>query len=163
MRDKRLAYYLFSLLTALVTAVAIYGIMHTVSGRQASGLYGHFRSCDDVRAVFYRDFRIDDSTTVDVTILTALDSSGLDCLVKEFGISRDLVELHAAACQKGHPIRSFYICRRDNPEIVATAEEKDIDYVSFSISDSTFYVFRIMDTVQLDKITRHEHYKIIKK
>lgn len=70
----------------LLVAGAVWVIRwpRTISSDRCSALYRQFAGNPDIDASFIKDFRINDSTAVDVTLLEALSDSGWDSLCKFF-------------------------------------------------------------------------------
>lgn len=49
-------------------------------------LYRHYEERSDIKASFFKDYKINDSVTVDVTMLEAKTSAGWDTLIHDFQI-----------------------------------------------------------------------------
>ena len=75
------------LLAAIVVVVAlvVYGF-HTVPSSQCSALYRHYENNPHLSVTYIKDFPIDDTLTVDVTTLRALDNEGWDTLSVAFNV-----------------------------------------------------------------------------
>lgn len=53
---------------------------------EVSDLYTHYEKVDGIDASFIKDFRVNDSVFIDVTLLEAKDSSGWALLCKDFDV-----------------------------------------------------------------------------
>ena len=62
----------------------------TVPYAQCSDLYKRYASVDGIDATFIRDFRVNDTLFVDVTLLEAKDSAAWDRMVDDFGLTESV-------------------------------------------------------------------------
>ncbi|MBQ3787846.1 MAG: hypothetical protein II849_03455 [Bacteroidales bacterium] len=69
----------------VVVALVVYGL-HTVPSSQCSALYRHYENNPHLSVTYIKDFPIDDTLTVDVTTLRALDNEGWDTLSVAFNV-----------------------------------------------------------------------------
>nr|MCR4932255.1 hypothetical protein [Bacteroidales bacterium] len=74
---------------------------HTLPAEECGEVYCRYSNRDDLKVSFLKDFRIDDSTTVDVTTLTAKDSAGWENLMREMNRPESLIELMRKAVDEG--------------------------------------------------------------
>ena len=72
---------------------------------ECSELYRTYKDTPGVDATFIKDFHVNDTVYVDVTLLQATDSAGWETLVQGFSI-RNAVEEELAALEKGKDIIS---------------------------------------------------------
>ncbi len=86
---------LITLLTCiLIAVVAVVAIRYprTVPYEQCSEVYKRYSSVEGVRATYVKDYRLNDTLTVAVTLLEATDSAGWEYLIKKFNISQEMIE-----------------------------------------------------------------------
>lgn len=69
----------------VVVVLVVYGF-HTVPSSQCSALYRHYENNPHLSVTYIKDFPIDDTLTVDVTTLRALDNEGWDTLSVAFNV-----------------------------------------------------------------------------
>lgn len=75
------------LLAAIVVVVALVAYWHhTVPSSQCGALYRHYENTPHLSVTYIKDFPIDDTLTVDVTTIRALDDEGWETLRKDFNI-----------------------------------------------------------------------------
>ncbi|MBP5528188.1 MAG: hypothetical protein J6X79_07055 [Bacteroidales bacterium] len=77
-----------SLLAALVT-LAVVRRPRTVPLSQCSDVYLRYHDAPGIQADFVKDFRINDTITVDVTVLQAADSNGFASILTYLGRSEE--------------------------------------------------------------------------
>ena len=111
----------------LVMAVVVIRYPRTVPLEECSDVYKRYKDVEGVRATYIKDFRVNDTLTIGVTLLEATDSEGWERLLKAFDASRDMQKRKTEAgpgefgvwvrmAPKGHP-------------------EKKVEHVSFSNSE----------------------------
>lgn len=62
---------------------------------EVSDLYTHYEKVDGIDASFIKDFRVNDSVFIDVTLLEAKDSAGWATLMHDFAVPEPNAELQA--------------------------------------------------------------------
>ena len=80
---------LITLLTCiLIAVVAVVAIRYprTVPYEQCSEVYKHYSRVEGVRATYVKDYRINDTLTIGVTLLEATTDSGWAMLQENFGV-----------------------------------------------------------------------------
>ena len=80
---------LITLLTCiLIAVVAVVAIRYprTVPYEQCSEVYKRYSSVEGVRATYVKDYRINDTLTIGVTLLEATTDSGWAALQEDFGL-----------------------------------------------------------------------------
>ena len=75
---------------------------------RSSEVYKHYSKVDGVRATYIKDFRVNDTLTMGVTLLEATTDSGWEYLIKKFNISQEIIEEPAIdvwtrKCLRNHP------------------------------------------------------------
>lgn len=65
----------------------------TVPFEQCSEIYQKYANEEDIKASFIKDFKVNDTVFVDVTLLEAIDSTGWDILKKDFEVPNLPLEL----------------------------------------------------------------------
>lgn len=80
------------LLTAIVTLMVIKA-PRRVPLEQCSEMYRRYHNHSGILASFIKDKQINDSTTVDITLLETTDSAGWTLLKKDFGVEELATEI----------------------------------------------------------------------
>ena len=121
---------------------------HTLPAEECGEVYCRYSNRDDLKVSFLKDFRIDDSTTVDVTTLTAKDSAGWESLQREMNRSEETIELAREGINNGnHPI-TMYPCETGHPERRCSDPDKNKWLVIMMHTERTIYVFHTIDEKQ---------------
>ena len=90
---KRLWIITLSVLALVIAAISVWW---GCSRPRAGELYSQYKEQPGVRVGYVKDFRFDDSTTVDVTTVEALDDDGWAWMQGEFGL-----DAIADSCREG--------------------------------------------------------------
>ena len=83
-------YWLITLVLCVVGVTTVLAVRYwprIVHPGEPSGLYLRYKDNPHISAAFIKDFRVNDSLTLDVTILEARDSAGWAGLLKDFDIT----------------------------------------------------------------------------
>ena len=150
---KRWIVIVVGLATAALGGAALWNICsHRVVKSELSEVYNRYKDRDDLRVAFVKDYRIDDSTTVDVTTLTAKDSASWEALLREMNVSDLIIEICNKAAKKGNYTVAFYNCKKNHPEQHTEIDIPNTDFVLYSYKEYTLYVFDITSRKQRNAI-----------
>ena len=136
----------------VLAVVAVKYLPALLCGGGESEVYHRYEHRDDLKVGFVKDYRIDDSTTVDVTTLTAKDSAGWEALLREMNVSDLIIEICNKAAKKGNYTVAFYNCKKNHPEQHTEIDIPNTDYVLYSYKEYTLYVFDITSRKQRNAI-----------
>ena len=118
-----------------------------------SDAYLHYSQNPNLDVAFIENFRIDDTTTLDVTIILAKDSATLFWMIEEFNLTE--IYNHAVSRQK-HLNPRYLITRQvskaDPTCRVTKLVDGEYDFLSFSIYYKRIIIFHIHDGQQLSSI-----------
>ena len=166
---KRWIVIVVGLATAALGGAALWNICsHRVVKSELSEVYNRYKDRDDLRVAFVKDYRIDDSTNVDVTTLTAKDSASWEALLREMNIPKSQIDILRKSYNKGNQSVNHYYCVKGNPEQRTSIDYPEVDlvvYVQHLKVDRTFYVFDLKNKTQGRIILYHKSndIQIIKK
>ncbi|MBP5542105.1 MAG: hypothetical protein J6X88_10730 [Bacteroidales bacterium] len=147
---------LFGLLALLaVAAVTAWHYRARLLPRgETSELYLRYHDAPGILADFIKNFHLNDTLTVDVTVLHAADSSGWTCLVNDFNISlapsvlfSDSTATATCLFPKGHPGQ------------VADPTLVNNDLMLLHLNDKTLYIFSFIDEAQFVEVMRYKYRK----
>ena len=82
-------------LLIVIVTLAVKLWPRTVPFDQCSAIYRHYAGIEGVDASFIKDFRVNDSVFIDVTLLEAKDSAGWATLMHDFAVPEPNAELQA--------------------------------------------------------------------
>lgn len=115
MKTNRLLHAAFIiLLLAVVARLAYNHNLWNIRGVEPSKLYLRYEHADGIKASFIKDYRINDTLTLDVTLLQATDSAGWDSLKSYYEFSPTLSDKDLAALADGHDLLKTFINVNDN-------------------------------------------------
>ncbi len=151
MKNWRLKFLVVSV-ACVLAVVAVKYLPALLCGGGESEVYHRYEHRDDLKVGFVKDYRVDDSTTVDVTTLTAKDSAGWEALLREMNVSDLIIEICNKAAKKGNYTVAFYNCKKNHPEQHTEIDIPNTDYVLYSYKEYTLYVFDITSRKQRNAI-----------
>lgn len=141
------------LLLAAVVAVAVL-LPRTVPEAECSDVYRRYAGRDDVAAGYIRDYRINDTVSVDVTVLEAQNDTAWSSLLNDFGIPpmpQEIIELVGLNVVDVRSSPKYdYSQPRDSVEL--NNDETAVYWV-----DKKIYVFHITSLNQIESV-RHSQY-----
>ena len=136
-------YYIIAFCLALLTVYVLHNSGRIFPSGEVGEVYRRYCNRDDIRVEFFKDFRIDDSTTVDVTTLTAKDSASWDNLMREMNRPESLIELMRKAVDEGRYNVTGYYCEVEHPELTTPYKERNSWYVILNPTERTIYIYQL--------------------
>ena len=162
MKNWRLKFLVVSV-ACVLAVVAVKYLPALLCGGGESEVYHRYEHRDDLKVGFVKDYRIDDSTTVDVTTLTAYDSASWESLLREMNVNELTIVKQRKAVEEGNAIVSEYYCAKNHPEKrVSLKECMNFDLVIYSYFEKTIYVFNAKTQEQGRRIQAHKNNEILK-
>ena len=110
--------------------------------REVSELYARYADVDGVEASFIKDYKVNDSVFVDVTVLEATDSVGWQELRTDFKLSGIQKE---TSKRMGKNISYKYAPKKDYTKGTDTTNILNNDCVAIKYTDSTLCIFHYND------------------
>lgn len=154
---KRWIVIVVGLATAALGGAALWNICsHRVVKSQLSEVYNRYKDRSDLRVAFVKEYRVDDSTFVDVTTLTAKDSASWEALQREMNRSEDAIEHSRNRIKEGHYILTDYYCEIGHPEHRIAYKEGECCLVYINHKEKTIYIFHISNNEQGRTIVRNK-------
>ncbi|MCR4828745.1 MAG: hypothetical protein K5864_04705 [Bacteroidales bacterium] len=124
-----------------------------VPADEASVAYTRYAGRDDMNVVFFKDFHLNDSIFVDVTLLQSLDSASWATLVYDFHL--DYLHPFEPFDTLNERVGIKYAPRGDYRAKMDTANKFNNDLIAISINRRSVMVFRIENKQQDDAIYRY--------
>ena len=121
-----------------------------------SEVYLHYKDRADLKVGFVKDYRVDDSTTVDVTTLTAKDSAGWEALLREMNKSEGFIKRMREAVNEGVYMLSEYNCEIGHPEKRVPFKAGCSWFVLLNPTEKTIYIFHILNSKQKKALIRNK-------
>jgi hypothetical protein len=151
--------------TVVVVQVAKY-LPRVVPYSQCSEVYKRYSRVEGVRATYVKDYRINDTLTVCVTLLEATDSAGWERLIESFNITQ---EMRTVFEQIGSGVMSWN-SPRGNPEVKAATigeyrdvelTDKDIEICACSFNEHKICVFHTQNEEEILAIDNYNYDNMI--
>lgn len=133
----------WTLVGILLLLLLLWGITYVVKHRgqpfakvEVSDLYRRYTDVEGVTTIFVKDYRVDDTTCIDVTLLRATDSVGLSRLKKDFGIRAELLS----------PVSNRIVFLQNDSNVCDPSDR--LSMCIYSPHDSTVSLFHINSAEQ---------------
>ena len=164
----------YRIINSLVFVAVAVGILvfrylpPTVAYWRSSEVYKRYSRVEGVRATYVKDFRVNDTLTIGVTLLEATDSAGWAYLVRAFDISQEKLSVFE---QAGMDI-FVWQALRDNPEKQAATKGdsrdtsltcNDVVTCACSIKGNKICVFHTQSKDEMVAIDNYNYDKMIDK
>ena len=137
-------------------ALLILLLMATLPLCAQSDAYLHYSQNPNLDVAFFENLRIDDTTTLDVTVILAKDSATLFWMIEEFNLTE--IYNHAVSRQK-HLNPRYLIARQvskaDPSCRVTKLVDGEYDFLSFSIYYKRIIIFHVQNEQQLSSVCGH--------
>lgn len=115
----------------------------TLPAEECGEVYCRYSNRDDLKVSFLKDFRINDSTTVDVTTITAKDSASWEALLREMNKPEILIENMKKATAEGRYTVTGYYCEVEHPEQITPYKESGCWYVILNPTERVVYIYQL--------------------
>ena len=134
---------------------------------QCSEVYKRYHKVEGVQATYIKNYPVNDTLTIGVTLLEATDSAGWEYLKQAFNISQEMQTMFKQACMDIIDWQS----PRDHPEIRAitkgenrdtTLTDKDIEACALSFKECKICVFHTRNENEIIAIDNYNCDKMIK-
>ncbi len=159
---KRWIVIVVGLATAALGGAALWNICsHRVVKSELSEVYNRYKDRSDLRVAFVKEYRIDDSTTVDVTTLTAKDSASWENLLREMNYPEMLIKIMNENLRNGNRGVGNYYCKKGLPETRTKIDVPNSQLVIVSPFEKCFYIFDVISKEQAHLIMDFEREDII--
>ena len=110
-----------------------------------SDLFERYKDNPHIRATYLRNFQVNDTLRVDVTLLQATDSVGWHCLMLDFGYTEEMIEAYNESVKrmKNRPIHQFVRFTVDKNDYSKRLPPDDVNsrQVIGSYKNQTFSVY----------------------
>lgn len=117
---------------------------------QCCDLYRRYADHPGIQATFVKNFFVNDSVPVDVTILTATTDSTWAVLRRDFSLRDEVVELQEKSNQRS--VSTFFAPKHDHSAPMDTTGIRNNDLIAMCAKDRTVMVFDIKNRNQITAI-----------
>lgn len=123
--------------------------------KEVSEMYSKYEHVDGINAAYVQAYRVNDTVTVDVTLLQAVSDTGWTILQRDFNLPIIPKEVEALFNGDSNKVSTKYINKKDPASPVDTVNVLNNNTVIISRPKRTLCIFTINDTTQLKAITRY--------
>ena len=141
------------LVLAVATAVGVVVWRHVLPMRSVSDLYRHYEHADGIAASYIHNFPVNDTLTLDVTLLEATTDSAWQALCADFAIS-DIVETIEDI--DPHAIFSRQVNRHDYAQIVR-GDSPDAEILAISYDSKTLSIFHTSNAAEKHAVFHYNY------
>lgn len=124
----------------------------TVPFEQCSEIYQKYANVEKVKASFIKDFKVNDTVFVDVTLLEAIDSTGWDILKTDFKVPPPPLELQPLIDNGEDLLFTKHI-----PKYLANTSAFPYDLLVISHLTHTLTVFHINSDIEKHAVFNHNY------
>lgn len=124
----------------------------TVPFEQCSEIYQKYANVEKVKASFIKDFKVNDTVFVDVTLLEAIDSTGWDILKTDFKVPPPPLELQPLIDNGEDLLFTKHI-----PKYIANTSAFPYDLLVISHLTHTLTVFHINSNIEKHAVFNHNY------
>ena len=149
-------YYIIAFCLALLTVYVLHNSGRIFPSGEVGEVYRRYCNRDDIRVEFFKDFRVNDSITVDVTTLTAADSASWEALLREMNKSEGVIKRMREAVNEGVYMLSEYNCEIGHPEKRVPFKAGCSWFVLLNPTEKTIYIFHILNREQVHIIIQNK-------
>ena len=126
--------------------------------QQVSDLYRRYEHADGIAASYIHNYHVNDTITLDVTLLEATTDSAWQALCSDFAISNIVDTIKQIAPDV---VFSRLVNRHDYSQ-VAFGDSPDAEILAISCDTKTFSIFHIHDTTEIHAVFWHNYHNINK-
>ena len=137
----------------IVGGALVYRYMQSVVPYwQCSEVYKRYHKVEGVRASYIKNFPLNDTLTIGVTLLEATDSAGWEYLLQAFNIPQEMIELEEIdvwtwKAFKNHPEEAYNLTVNDRQ-----VEQSDLEIVSISMKNQDICVFHTQNEQEHNEV-----------
>ena len=155
-RDRKKFWRVYSLFLLVATGgILLAGFWpHLFPSLYVSEVYKKYADDGHVAATFLRNFRVNDSVEVDVTLLEARDDEGWDRLQKDFNATPpppEVIEILGKNLEM-----EIWLAPKNNYAFTMDSVLTNNDVVSVLYAKKQLCVFNIENEKQIDAVTIHQ-------
>ena len=128
----------------------------TVPMEECSEAYRRYADSEHVVAAFLRDFPVNDTVCVDVTLLEARDSLGWERLQKDFNVTPPPPEVIEIL---GEDLDGVWVwlAPKNNYALPMDSVLLNNDVISISYENKSICIFDTESETQMDAVSSHQH------
>ncbi|MBQ6096471.1 MAG: hypothetical protein IJK99_01875 [Bacteroidales bacterium] len=155
------------LLLAFVSILVVVAVKYwprVLTPDQCSEVYRRYKDRDGLSVAFVKDYSIGDSITVDVTTITAKDSTSWESLLRGMNVTEESINENKKLVLEGKHTATTILSAKGYPEKrVSIDTTTSVDLVFFVYSEKCVYVFDANSIDQAFAIANHKRLETVEK
>ena len=137
----------------IVGGALVYRYMQSVVPYwQCSEVYKRYHKVEGVRASYIKNFPLNDTLTIGVTLLEATDSAGWEYLLQAFNIPQEMIEMEEIDVWTWQALRNHPEKKYNSIENDSQVEQSELEIVSISMKNQEICVFHTRNEQEHDEI-----------
>ena len=145
-------------LLLLFGAILFVGMLPTIfPSLYVSEVYKKYADDEHVAATFLRNFRVNDSVTVDVTLLKARDDEGWERLQKDFNATPPPPPEVIEILGEDFDGVEVWLAPKNNYALPMDSVLLNNDLLSISFKNKSICIFDTESEAQMDAVSSHQH------
>ena len=150
---KRSGYIVLMVCLVVVTVSAIVlRVPRTVPLEECSEVYKRYHKVEGVRATYVKNYPVNDTLTIGVTLLEATDSAGWEYLLQAFNIPQEMIEMEEIDVWTWQALRNHPEKKYNSIENDSQVEQSELEIVSISMKNQEICVFHTRNEQEHDEI-----------
>ncbi len=135
------------LLTVLICSILVGGALvyrymqYVVPYWQCSEVYKRYHKVEGVRATYVKNYPVNDTLTLGVTLLEATDSAGWEYLLQAFNIPQEMIEMEEIDVWTWQSLRNQPEKAYNSRDNDCQVEQSELEIVSISMKNQEICVF----------------------
>ena len=150
--------------TIALVAVAVFLVVvgvwkmwrRTVPLEECSGIYQHYHDNPHIAATFLKDFRVNDTVTVDVTLLEAKDDEGWEEMREKINIKPIPQEVYEILGEEAEEDVWVWLAPKNNYHLPMDDILLNNDVLSVSRKKKQLCIFETVSEKQIDAISKRQ-------
>jgi hypothetical protein len=139
------------LVAAAILAVGVAVWRYTAPQRHVSDLYRRYENADGIAASYIHNFPVNDTLTLDVTLLEATTDSAWQALCADFALSDIVEEMKKVAPSA---VFSRQVSRHDYTQVLL-GDSPDAECLAISCDTKTFAIFHTRNATEMHAVLYH--------
>ena len=137
----------------LVGVALVYRYMqYVVPYWQCSEVYKRYHKVEGVQATYIKNYPVNDTLTIGVTLLEATDSAGWEYLLQAFNIPHELTEIADIDVWTWQALRNHPEERYNSMVDDRQVEQSDLEIVSISMKNQDICVFHTQNEQEHNEV-----------
>ena len=137
----------------IVGGALVYRYMQSVVPYwQCSEVYKRYHKVEGVQATYIKNYPVNDTLTIGVTLLEATDSAGWEYLLQAFNIPHELTEIADIDVWTWQALRNHPEERYNSRNSDCQVEKSELEIVSISTKDQEICIFHTQNEQEYDAV-----------